>query len=185
MPFTFEKTELPDLKIVLPRVFPDDRGFFCETYKHTEFAANGIDFHFKQDNHSCSSKGILRGLHYQVAPYAQGKLVRVVMGKIWDVAVDLRMKSPTFGKWIGVELSDENQKMLWLPPGFAHGFVTLSATVHFMYKCTEEYNKPCERGIRWDDPDLVITWPMKDVAVSERDAALPSFKNASVFEEQS
>jgi dTDP-4-dehydrorhamnose 3,5-epimerase len=181
MPCTFTKLSIPECMLIQPRVFPDDRGFFCETYKRSEFAANGIEAEFFQDNHSYSSRGVLRALHYQLPPRAQGKLVRVIGGKIWDVAVDIRRGSPTFGKWVGVELSDENKAMFWIPPGFAHGFVTLSESVHLLYKCTIEYDKASERGIRWDDPDLAVGWPIKDVLVSARDASLPSFKDAEKF----
>ena len=158
MSFAFEPLAIPGLVLVKPRVFPDDRGFFLETYKRSEFAVAGIDADFVQDNHSRSTRGVLRALHYQLPPFAQGKLVRVSEGRIWDVAVDLRSSSPTFKKWVGVELSDENHHMFWIPPGFAHGFVALSDTVHLLYKCTAEYDKPSERGIRWDDPELAVAW---------------------------
>jgi dTDP-4-dehydrorhamnose 3,5-epimerase len=181
MGFVFEHLDIPDLILISPRVFPDERGFFMETYKKSEFAAQGIAGEFAQDNHSLSSKGILRGLHYQLPPFAQGKLVRVVDGRIWDVAVDIRRGSPSFGKWVGVELSDENKRMFWLPPGFAHGFVALSDRVHLLYKCTAEYDKASERGIRWDDPDIAVSWPTREVSVSPRDAALPAFKDAATF----
>jgi dTDP-4-dehydrorhamnose 3,5-epimerase len=176
--FSFEHLRIGGLILVKPRVFPDERGFFLETYKKSEFAANGIEGEFIQDNHSLSSKGILRGLHYQMPPYTQGKLVSVIGGRIWDVAVDMRRGSPTFGKWEGVELSDDNKHMFWIPPGFAHGFVTLSESVHLLYKCTAEYDKASERGMRWDDPDVAVAWPLRDVSVSARDAALPAFKDA-------
>jgi dTDP-4-dehydrorhamnose 3,5-epimerase len=181
MPFTFTRLSIPDLILIKPRVFPDERGFFCETYKLSEFAANGIPDAFVQDNHSSSSYGVLRGLHYQLPPHGQGKLVRVIGGRIWDVGVDIRRSSPTFGKWAGAELSDENMSMLWIPPGFAHGFVTLSESVHLLYKCTSEYDKGCERGIRWNDEDIGIEWPIKEVLVSKRDESLPSLKNATVY----
>jgi dTDP-4-dehydrorhamnose 3,5-epimerase len=181
MVFTFSRLEIPDLILISPRVHPDERGFFCETYKKSEFAANGIGVDFVQDNHSFSIRGVVRALHYQLPPSAQGKLVSVTVGRIWDVAVDLRRGSATFGKWVGIELSDENMSILWIPPGFAHGFVALSDTVHLLYKCTAEYDKASEVGIRWDDPDIGITWPLSDLVVSPRDAALPPFKDARLF----
>ena len=181
MPFEFSRLSIPDLVVVIPRKFPDGRGFFCETYKRSDFSEHGIPDEFVQDNHSFSSRGVLRGLHYQIPPQAQGKLVSVIGGKIWDVAVDVRKSSCTFGKWAGVELSDENMNMLWIPPGFAHGFVTLSESVHLIYKCTREYDKGCERGIRWDDKDIGIDWPIKDVFISSRDASLPTLIEATVF----
>jgi dTDP-4-dehydrorhamnose 3,5-epimerase len=181
MSFLFEPLDLPGLVLVKPRVFPDERGFFLETFKKSEFAAAGIEADFVQDNHSLSARGVLRALHYQASPHTQGKLVMVASGRIWDVAVDLRRGSPTLGKWIGVEISDENMAMLWISPGFAHGFVTLSAEAHLLYKCTSEYDKASERGIRWNDPDLAVGWPIRDVIVSARDAALPSFKQAELL----
>ena len=181
MAFTFSRLEIPDLLLISPRVHPDERGFFCETYKKSEFAANGIGVDFVQDNHSFSIRGVVRALHYQLPPSAQGKLVIVIVGRIWDVAVDLRRGSATFGKWVGIELSDKNMSILWIPPGFAHGFVALSDTVHLLYKCTAEYDKASEVGIRWDDPDIGITWPLSDLVVSPRDAALPPFKDARLF----
>ncbi|MDP2790999.1 MAG: dTDP-4-dehydrorhamnose 3,5-epimerase [Rectinemataceae bacterium] len=181
MPFTFKTLSIQGLLLIKPRIFTDSRGYFCETYKHSDFAQGGIDFPFVQDNHSFSPKGILRGLHFQMEPHGQGKLVRAIGGRIWDVAVDLREDSPTFGKWEGVELSDENGCMLWIPGGFAHGFVVLSETVHLLYKCTAEYSAASESGIRWDDPDLAIKWPISDVSVSDKDAQLGSFRESYKF----
>jgi dTDP-4-dehydrorhamnose 3,5-epimerase len=181
MPAKFTRLSIPELILIEPRVFSDDRGYFCETYKKSEYSANGIDAEFVQDNHSFSTKGILRGLHFQRVPHAQGKLVRVIDGTIWDVAVDVRRSSPTFGKWCGVELSGDNHKIFWIPTGFAHGSVCLSETVHLLYKCTAEYNKAFEGGIRWDDPSLNIDWPLKDSTLSEKDAVLPYLKDAVVF----
>ena len=181
MAFTFSRLEIPDLILISPRVHPDERGFFCETYKKSEFAANGIGTDFVQDNHSFSVRGVVRALHYQLPPSVQGKLVSVIVGRIWDVAVDLRRGSATFGRWAGIELSDENRSMIWIPPGFAHGFLALSDAVHLHYKCTAEYDKASEVGIRWDDPDIGITWPLSDLVVSPRDAALPPFKDARLF----
>jgi dTDP-4-dehydrorhamnose 3,5-epimerase len=148
-----------------------------ETYKESEFKANGINVSFKQDNHSCSSKGVLRGLHLQKGRHAQGKLIRVISGSVWDVAVDCRPDSPTFLKWHGIALSAENKTMFYIPPGFAHGFVTLEDATQFLYKCTEEYNKESDSGVKWDDPRIAIEWPVKDVLVSEKDAHLPGVKD--------
>jgi dTDP-4-dehydrorhamnose 3,5-epimerase len=178
MSFTFEKLSILGLVIVAPRVFPDGRGFFLEAYKYSDFAANGIDEHFIQDNHSRSSKGVLRGLHYQLPPFAQGKLVRCIYGEIFDVAVDIRKSSPTFGKWIGMKLSSENNKMLYIPKGFAHGFVVTSNEAEVYYKCTAEYKPSNERGIIWNDPDLNIDWPLKQPVLSEKDSRYPKFEDA-------
>ena len=184
MPFTFEHSGLEGLVIVHPRVFPDDRGFFMESYKESDFAKAGIPDRFVQDNLSSSVRGVLRGLHYQLPPRAQGKLVRVLDGVVWDVAVDIRRSSRTFGKWFGIELSADSHIMFYLPPGFAHGFLTLSDHAQFFYKCASEYCKESEAGIRWDDPTIGIQWPLKDVLVSERDGALPAFSAARVFEQE-
>lgn len=173
MPFTFTKTKIPEVQIIQPRIFPDDRGYFMETYKHSDFAANGIPENFNQDNHSFSSKGILRGLHFQNAPYAQGKLVRAIEGIVWDVAVDLRSDSPTYKQWVGIELDSTSGTMFYIPPGFGHGFVVISQTAHFLYKCTNEYNPQADGGVRWNDPELAIDWPLTDVSVSEKDEKLP------------
>jgi dTDP-4-dehydrorhamnose 3,5-epimerase len=176
MPFSFEKTPLEGVLIVRPRVFDDDRGFFFESYKASEFRAAGIDQAFVQDNHSRSDRGVLRGLHMQLPPHAQAKLVRVTRGSVWDIAVDMRKGSATFGRWFGLELSETNRTMLFIPRGFAHGFVTLSEQAELQYKCDAEYDKASELGVRWDDPDLAIDWPLADVHVSAKDAALPFLK---------
>lgn len=173
MPFNFVKTDIDGVVIIEPAIFGDARGSFRESYKKSDFVVNGIDEDFVQDNHSVSSKGVLRGLHFQSAPMAQGKLVRVTRGSVWDVAVDLRPDSPTFKKWVGVELTEENGKMFYIPPGFGHGFVTLEDDTHFLYKCTEEYSPEHDGGIKWDDPELAIDWPLTDVSVSDKDAVLP------------
>jgi dTDP-4-dehydrorhamnose 3,5-epimerase len=174
MPALFSAGPLAGLVIVQPKIFPDGRGSFFETYKRSEYVANGIVEDFVQDNHSVSSRGVLRGLHFQRDPHAQGKLVRVVVGAVWDVAVDLRPSSPTYGHWHGLELSAENRVQFYVPAGFAHGFVTLSETAEFVYKCTAEYDKASESGIRWDDPSLAIAWPHAgDLSISEKDKALP------------
>ena len=175
MPFEFIKTEIPEVVIVKPKVFGDERGFFMETYKKSDFERAGIDTDFVQDNHSKSIKGVLRGLHFQVQPKAQGKLVRCIRGKIFDVAVDIRKGSPTFGKWVGVELSEENKLMLWIPKGFAHGFLTLSEEAEIIYKVSgSEYSPVHDRSIRWNDPDIGISWPLEgEPILSEKDRTAP------------
>lgn len=184
MPCTFTKTDLPEVILIEPKVFKDDRGFFMETYKESEFKANGIDADFVQDNHSFSVKGVLRGLHYQLNPSAQGKLVRCLSGFIYDVAVDIRKNSPNFGKWVGYELTAENKLMLWIPEGFAHGFLTLSDTAEMAYKVAGgEYDASAEGSIIWNDPEIGIQWPFKEgVLLADKDAAAPLFKDAKVFE---
>lgn len=182
MPFEFKKLEIPDLILIIPKVYSDNRGFFLETFKYSDFKKNGIDKEFLQDNHSLSSKGVLRGLHYQLNPMAQGKLVRVVKGKVWDVAVDIRRNSHSYLKWVGVELSEENHKMFYIPPGFAHGFITLEDETHFLYKCTDEYSPDFESGIIWNDPDIGINWPITDPIVSEKDLVLPLLKDVKIFD---
>lgn len=180
----FIPTEIPDVVIVEPRVFSEERGFFMETWQADKFAAGGLDLSFVQDNHSKSRRGVLRGLHYQVA-HTQGKLVRVTAGEVYDVAVDLRRRSPRFGRWVGILLSEANKRMLWVPPGFAHGFYVTSASAEFLYKCTDRYAPEHERSIRWDDPDLGIDWPLVDGAgpiLSPKDAAGVSFRDAEVFD---
>lgn len=176
MPFTFTTLDINGLVLIKPHLFPDDRGFFMESYKESEFKKGGITAIFVQDNQSLSNKHVLRGLHYQCAPKAQGKLIRVIKGTVWDVAVDIRRGSPTYKKWTSIELSEENNMMLYIPPGFAHGFVTLSDEAHLLYKCTEEYDQKLDAGIRWDDPDINIAWPVKDPLVSDKDKKLPFFK---------
>ncbi len=175
MPFTVKETPIKDLIIIEPKVFSDERGWFMESYKYSDFKSIGINVDFMQDNHSYSKKHVLRGLHYQLAPYAQGKLVRVVSGVVWDVAVDLRKDSPTYKKWVGVVLSDNNNYMFWIPEGFAHGFVALTDKVQFLYKTTNEYIKEVERAIRWDDPDIAVEWPVKKPIVSDKDKGNPLF----------
>lgn len=155
----FEPLTIPEVILVKPKIFGDDRGFFIEVWERKKFADGGIDFEFVQDNHSKSRKGVLRGLHYQIQR-PQGKLVRAISGSIYDVAVDLRQSSPTFGKWVGAELSEENHHQLWIPPGFAHGFLVISANADVSYKCTDYYFPEYERSIAWDDPAIGITWPL-------------------------
>jgi dTDP-4-dehydrorhamnose 3,5-epimerase len=153
-----ETTPLHDLLVITPRVFGDERGFFMETWNDSTFRDAGLDLTFVQDNHSRSARGILRGMHYQ-SENTQGKLVRVSRGEVFDVAVDLRRSSPSLGKWFGVTLSEDNHKMLWVPPGFAHGFYVTSATADFQYKCTDFYNASAEVSLAWDDPTVAIKWP--------------------------
>ncbi|MEX5822133.1 dTDP-4-dehydrorhamnose 3,5-epimerase, partial [Enterobacter hormaechei] len=155
------KTDIPDVLIFEPKIFCDDRGFFFESFNQKVFEeAVGYDVHFVQDNHSKSSKNVLRGLHYQTPPYAQAKLVRCIRGKVYDVAVDIRKASKTYGKWVGVILSEENKRQLWIPEGFAHGFLVLSESAEFVYKTTNFYNKNSEAGLKWNDPYLNIQWPI-------------------------
>ncbi len=180
MPFEFKDTYLKGLVIIQPRIFADERGFFLETYKKSEFAAAGISGDFNQDNHSFSSKGVIRGIHFQTEPHAQGKLVRVITGAVWDVAVDLRQESSSYGKWFGIELNEENRTMMYIPPGFGHGFLTLKDNTHFLYKCSAEYEPVSDGGVRWDDPELAIDWPLEpgqNPLVSEKDEKLPYFKD--------
>lgn len=180
MPFEFEKLELDGAVLVKPRVFPDERGFFVEGYKKSDFVRAGIAAEFVQDNHSKSDKGVLRGLHYQRGAAAQGKLVRCINGAILDVGVDLRRSSPTFGKWLATELSAINAHMLYLPPGFAHGFLVLSETAEILYKCTAEYSPKDDAGVRWDDPDIGIEWDITDPILSAKDEGLPLLKDAQL-----
>lgn len=178
-------TELPEVLIVEPALHGDARGFFMESFNQRAFdAAVGRPVAFVQDNHSRSARGVLRGLHYQLPPHAQGKLVRVARGAVFDVAVDLRRSSPRFGRWSGVELSEENHRQLWIPPGFAHGFLVLSDSADFLYKTGDYYTPACEASVRWDDPALGITWPRVGGAplLSARDAAAPGLAEARCFE---
>lgn len=163
-------TKIPDVKIIEPKVFDDERGFFFESFNQQQFeAAVGYPVNFVQDNHSKSSKGVLRGLHYQLPPQAQGKLVRCVVGEVFDVAVDIRKSSPTFGQWVGVHLSTDNKRQLWIPEGFAHGFLTLSDTAEFLYKTTNYYAPQSEGCLAWNDSQINIAWPIKDVLLSGKD----------------
>jgi len=174
---------IPEVILFTPKTFGDERGFFFESFNQTIFAeATGLERTFVQDNHSKSQRGVLRGLHYQLNPMAQGKLVRVVQGEVFDVAVDIRRDSPTFGQWVGEILSAENKRQLWVPEGFAHGFVTLSDTAECLYKTTNFYAPSHERAILWDDPDLNITWPYTGIpALSGKDQHASLFKNAELF----
>jgi dTDP-4-dehydrorhamnose 3,5-epimerase len=187
-------TELSGVVIVEPTVFGDERGWFFESFNEARLHAALRDIGlpaprpFVQDNHSCSRAGVLRGLHYQLPPHAQGKLVRVVQGAAWDVAVDIRRASPTFGRWVGMELSAANQRQLWIPEGFAHGFVALQDDTHFLYKTTDVYARDCERGLRWDDPTLGIAWPLPAglarPLLAPKDAAAPLLAAADLPERQ-
>ncbi|MFV0352691.1 MAG: dTDP-4-dehydrorhamnose 3,5-epimerase [Oscillospiraceae bacterium] len=172
--FTFVQTALPGVLVVEPTVFGDDRGYFMETFQQEEFAAAGINLPFVQDNQSSSTKGVLRGLHFQ-KEHTQGKLVRVVSGTVFDVAVDLRPNSPRFGKWVGEELSAQNRKMLYVPPGFGHGFLVVSDTAEFFYKCTDVYDPTSEGGILYNDPAVGVQWPGLDIpfSLSGKDSVLP------------
>jgi dTDP-4-dehydrorhamnose 3,5-epimerase len=178
MPFTFTMLDIQGVVLIAPKKFGDSRGFFVETYKRTDFVKAGISEHFVQDNHSRSVKGVLRGLHYQKTPHAQGKLVRCLQGRIFDVAVDMRKGSATYGKWAGKELSSENELMLYIPAGFAHGFLVVSESADVIYKCTEEYSPEDDRGIRWNDPDIGIQWPGSEFLLSDKDRIHPFLKDA-------
>lgn len=171
--------------LIVHSVFEDDRGFFMESFNQREFEARvGYAVTFVQDNHSRSSKRVLRGLHYQLPPSAQGKLLRVVHGAVFDVAVDIRKSSPTFGKWEGYELSDDNLQQLWVPPGYAHGFLTLTETADVLYKTTAYYAPALERSVHWDDPDIGIDWPLNGATpiISSKDGAAPSLSEADIFD---
>lgn len=174
---------IPEVILIAPKVFGDDRGFFFESFNQKVFEkATGLSPTFVQDNHSQSTKGVLRGLHYQLPPKAQGKLVRVTQGEVFDVAVDIRKSSPTFGQWVGEVLSADNKKQLWIPEGFAHGFVTLSGTAEFLYKTTDYYAPECERCIRWDDVDIGINWSLREEPVlSVKDLQGTVLLNAEIF----
>ncbi len=178
MPFEFEKQKIEDVILVKPKVFGDNRGFFMETYKKSEFFENGITVEFVQDNHSKSTKGVLRGLHFQAKPFGQAKLVRCTRGRIFDVAVDIRKNSKTFGQYVKVELSEENKNMLYIPNGFAHGFVALTDEVELMYKTSGEYTPSADRGILWNDKDINIDWNIDfQPILSEKDKVQPNLKD--------
>lgn len=180
----YEKLALPEVVLFTPKVFGDERGFFFESFSEREFVeATGLDYRFVQDNHSKSVKGVLRGLHYQLPPHAQGKLVRVVQGAVFDVAVDIRKSSPNFGNWVGAMLSADNKQQLWIPPGFAHGFVTLTDTAEFLYKTTEFYAPQSERCIAWDEPSIGVDWHYAETPqLSAKDLQGAALANAEVFE---
>lgn len=175
------RTAIPDVLIIEPSVFSDERGWFMESFNEERFSAElkslglPVPRPFVQDNHSCSKRGVLRGLHYQVGPHAQGKLVRVVQGSVFDVAVDIRKNSKTYLEWVGVELTSSNKKTLWIPEGFAHGFIALEDNTQFLYKTTNYYNKTAERSLIWNDADIDISWPtLEEIFVSEKDKEAPS-----------
>ena len=174
---------IPDVLLLEPRVFGDERGFFFESYNQNAFQqATGLDVEFVQDNHSRSAKNVLRGLHYQVPPKTQGKLVRVIVGEVFDVAVDIRRESSTFGKWVGEILSADNKRQMWIPPGFAHGFLVLSENAEFLYKTTDYYALECERSIFWDDKSLAIDWPLVTPPVlSLKDSVGTPFDNIKMY----
>ncbi len=175
--------DISDVVLVEPQVYQDERGFFLEAWNRQRLAeALGEDVEFVQDNHSRSTRKVLRGLHYQVPPHTQGKLVRVTSGAVWDVAVDIRATSPTFGKWVGVELTADNHLQLWIPSGFAHGFIALSGVADVLYKASGYYSADHDRSIRWDDPDIGIAWPLDgEPILSDKDACAPYLRDAEVF----
>ncbi|MBQ9245301.1 dTDP-4-dehydrorhamnose 3,5-epimerase [bacterium] len=178
MPFEFEPQEIKDIILVKPQIFGDNRGFFLESYKKSDFYKNGINIEFNQDNHSKSVKGVLRGLHYQAKPFGQAKLIRCVKGRILDVAVDIRTNSSTFGKYVKAELSEDNKHLLYIPEGFAHGFLVLSDEAEILYKASGEYNKNADRGILWCDKDINIDWGIDfEPILSDKDKHQPSLKN--------
>jgi dTDP-4-dehydrorhamnose 3,5-epimerase len=176
--FEFNRLAIPDVVLIKPRIFSDGRGFFLETYKYSDFEKAGIGEIFVQDNHSKSSRHVLRGLHYQKDPFAQGKLVRCMGGAIFDVAVDFRKDSPFYLKWVGVELDDVNNSLLYVPPGFVHGFLVLTETAEVSYKCTKEYSPEHDRGIIWNDPDIAIDWPVSSPLLSDKDSRHPLLRDA-------
>lgn len=179
----YKKLDIADVVLLTPKVFGDERGFFMETFRQSGFVEHCGDYRFVQDNHSSSAKGILRGLHYQYKQ-PQGKMVRVTRGEVFDVAVDMRRSSPTFGQWVGVYLSESNKKMLWVPPGFAHGFYVTSDMAEFQYKCTDYYAPGDEYSLRWDDPTVGVEWPVQngDVKLSDKDANGLAFADCPYFE---
>jgi len=178
MPFRFERLDIPEVILIEAKAFEDPRGFFMETYKHSEFKTAGILQNFLQDNYSHSVKNVVRGLHYQKNPHSQGKLVSVIQGEIFDVAVDIRRDSPTYGKWVGVVLSSKNRRLLYVPEGFAHGFCVLSDEADVVYKVTLEYAPESDRGILWNDPAISVQWPTDRPVLSAKDAQLPLLKDA-------
>ncbi len=175
--FKFTKMAIPDVLLIETEKFNDGRGYFFEHYKESVFKQNGISHPFSQDSLSKSKKGVLRGLHFQKEPFPQGKLVSVLSGSVFDVAVDIRKDSPHFGKWVSAELSEYNNRSIWVPPGFAHGFESLEDNTIILYKTTGEYSKEHERGIVWNDPDLAIAWPINNPILSEKDSKHPAFKD--------
>ena len=180
MPFCFSSLEIPDVKLIIPNHYDDERGYFLESYKESEFYANGINIKFVQDNFSHSIKGVLRGLHYQKNPKSQSKLVTALRGEIFDVAVDIRKNSPTYGQWVSEILSEKNHKLLYIPEGFAHGFCVLSEEADVFYKVNNEYSPENERGIIWNDSQININWPIDVPVLHDKDSALPLLQNADI-----
>ena len=180
MPFSFKLLSIPEVILIEPKVFLDDRGYFLETFKSSDFLSNNISNNFVQDNLSFSRKNVIRGMHFQRKPKEQGKLVSVIKGRVIDVAVDIRKESPTFMKWIAVELNDSQNAMLYIPAGFAHGFLSLTEEVYLLYKCTNEYDPIADSGIRWNDPDIGIPWPINNPVLSEKDQRLPYLKDLDI-----
>jgi len=181
MALDYKRLKIPHLVLIQPKILRDERGFFVEKYKQSDFEEIGIPL-FKQDNYSSSKKGVIRGLHYQLPPHDQGKLVSVVKGSIWDVAVDIKKSSKSFGQWVGVELNEKNNLSFYIPPGFAHGFSVLSGLAHVLYKCTTEYSAPHERGLRFDDHNLNIDWKIDNPVLSPKDTEWPGIKEIETFE---
>jgi len=181
MPFSFKPLAIPDVILIESKIFPDDRGFFLESFKASDFEKAGLPTCFVQDNFSFSRKDVIRGLHYQKHPNAQGKLVSVLRGGVWDIAVDIRRASATFLQWVAAELNDRNHAMLYIPPGFAHGFAALTEDVHLLYKCTHEYDPQADTGIRWNDPDIAIPGPVDCPVLSDKDRRLPLLREAEVL----
>ena len=171
------QTKLPGLLVIDPKVFGDERGYFFESFNAETYKAAGLEEDFVQDNESRSGKGVLRGLHFQEPPFAQGKLIRVARGGVLDVSVDIRKDSPTYGQWVAFELTEHNKRQLWIPPGFAHGFATLEDDTIFIYKCSNVYNRESENSIRWDDPDLGIDWGIDNPIISDKDKSAPLFRD--------
>jgi dTDP-4-dehydrorhamnose 3,5-epimerase len=178
MPFSFTETRIPGVVIIEYMKFDDNRGFFMETFQESEFAAHGISLPFVQDNYSHSVQGVLRGLHYQKNPFSQGKLVLILKGAVFDVGVDIRRGSPTYGQWVGEVLSEDNRRMLYFPPGMAHGFCVLSEEADFFYKVTADYAPDMDRGFIWNDPEIGIEWPISDPILSPKDCELPPLSRA-------
>lgn len=178
MPFTFQPLAIPEIVLIEPKVFTDDRGFFLETFRQSAFAEAGMTETFVQMNHSHSTAGVLRGLHYQKHPAAQAKLVMALAGEIFDVAVDLRRGSPNYGKWVGAQLTADNHRLLYIPPGFAHGFCVLSAEADIVYLVSQDYAPAYDRGVRWNDPDIGIAWPLSSPQLSPKDASQPRLRDA-------
>lgn len=178
MPFQFHHLSNPEVILIEAKIIEDERGFFQETFKASEFEDHGVPSSFVQDNHSHSQRGTLRGLHYQLTPHAQGKLVMVLTGRVFDVAVDIRRGSPRYGQWVGQELSDQNGNLLYIPPGFAHGFCVMSQEADVIYKVTAEYAPKLERGVIWNDPAIEISWPISNPSLSVKDTQLPLLRDA-------